>query len=131
MNRMRQAILDSALGPVCLSAAAADAADVAEQRFCFGEDFLGFDGHFPGYPILPAILQTLLGQLVAEQLYGGRLVFQKLSRAKFTRELRPGEQILVRVVLGAVADGVSCAVELRCGEVAASSFTLNFAARGK
>jgi len=128
MNRMRQAIMDSALGPVLLSD---DAAEVAEQRFRFDEDFLGFDGHFPGYPILPAILQTLLGQLVAEQLCGGCLVFQKLSRAKFTRELRPGEQIQVRVVLSDVADGVRCGVELRCGEATASSFTLNFAPRGE
>ncbi len=122
MNSMRQAINQSALGPAILQS------DSGEQSFCFAEDFLGFAGHFPGYPILPAILQTLLAQLVAEQLRGEPLEFLSLERAKFTRELRPGDRILVKVTFRETSDPLRCAAELRCAGEAAASFTLSFAA---
>ena len=122
MNSMRQAISLSALGPAILTS------DSGEQSFCFAEDFLGFAGHFPGYPILPAILQTLLAQLVAEQLRGGRLEFLSLERAKFKRELRPGDRIRVKVTFLQISDELRCAAELYCDDASAATFTLNFAA---
>lgn len=122
MNSMRQAINRSALGPASLSA------DSGEQGFCFAEDFIGFAGHFPGYPILPAILQTLMAQLVAEQVRGEQLEFLSLERAKFTRELRPGDPIRVKVSFREAAESLRCTAELLCGEQSAATFTLSFAA---
>lgn len=122
MNSMRQAISQSALGPAILTV------DSGEQSFCFAEDFLGFAGHFPGYPILPAILQTLMAQLVAEQLRGQRLAFLSLERAKFKRELRPGDLIRVKVTFRAATESLRCAAELHCGDQSAATFTLSFAA---
>lgn len=122
MNSMRQAISRSALGAANLTA------DNGEQSFCFTEDFPGFAGHFPGYPILPAILQTLMAQMVAEQVRGERLEFLALDRAKFTRELRPGERILVKVAFGETTELLRCAVELYCDAKSAATFSLTFAA---
>ena len=121
MNSMRQAIKQSALGPVRLTS------DGGEQDFCFNEDFLGFTGHFPGYPILPAILQTLMAQLVAEQVRETQLEFLSLERAKFTRELHPGDRILIKVACSDSAESLRCRVVLSCGPESASTFTLNFA----
>lgn len=121
MNSMRQAIAQAVLGPANLSA------DRGEQSFCLDGDFLGFAGHFPGYPILPAILQTLMAQLVAEQVRSERLEFLSLERAKFTRELRPGDQILVKVAFRESSELLRCSAELHCGAERAASFTLTFA----
>jgi 3-hydroxyacyl-[acyl-carrier-protein] dehydratase len=122
MNSMRQAISRSALGPASL------AADSGEQSFCFAADFLGFAGHFPGYPILPAILQALMAQMVAEQVHGERLEFLSLERAKFKRELRPAEQIRVKIAFREASEPLCCKVELSCGAESAATFSLNFAA---
>ncbi len=122
MNSMRRAIVQAAREPACLTA------DTGEQTFCFAEDFLGFGGHFPNYPILPAILQTLMAQLVAEQICGRNLEFMALERAKFTRELRPGEQILVKVTFRDATDLLRYRAELFSGSEKAASFVLAFAA---
>lgn len=118
---MRRAITQAALEPARLTT------DSGEQSFCFDEKFPGFDGHFPSYPILPAVLQTLMAQLVAEQICGRKLEFMVLERAKFTRELRPGEQILVKVAFREATDLLRCRVELSCETEPAASFVLAFA----
>ncbi len=124
MNKMRQAINQAALAPAEL------AENSAEQRFCFAEDFIGFAGHFPGYPILPAILQTLLAQLVAEQLVGEPLEFLAMERAKFSRQVRPGDELCVKVVFRERGEQLRCAVELSCGAEVAASFTLSLGQKG-
>ena len=119
MNRMRQAINQAALAPAELTG------DSGHQQFRFAEDFIGFSGHFPGYPILPAILQTLLAQVLAEQLVGQPLEFLGLEKAKFSRQLRPGDEITVRVKLHDQGATQRCQAELTCsGEPAAVFFLL-------
>jgi 3-hydroxyacyl-[acyl-carrier-protein] dehydratase len=118
MNRMRQALLAAAVAP------AQCAAESGTQSFCFSEDFLGFAGHFPDYPILPAILQALLAQQLAEQVVGGALQFQELTRAKFTRQLRPGELIEVAVNCQEQEGHWRCNSRLSVAAEPAASFTL-------
>ena len=65
------------------------------QNFCLGPDFIGFDGHFPDYPVLPAMLQVLLGIIVSEDICGTRLTLQKLDKAKFMAQIRPEQNITV------------------------------------
>ncbi len=118
MNKMRQAISLAALAPAVTDG------DSGEQRFCFSADFIGFAGHFPGYPILPAILQTLLAQLVAEQVSGGPMEFLALEKAKFSRQLLPDDEITVKVVFRERGEQNRCAAELKCGEELAATFVL-------
>ena len=120
MNRMREAIKQAALAPAQLSAGS------GEQSFCFDESFLGFAGHFPGYPILPAILQTLLAQIVAEQVLGCSLQFQALKRAKFSRQLRPGETIDVSLSCLEKEGQMRCAAKLQVEDEIAATFTMIF-----
>jgi len=115
---MRQEIEKSARGPVVQNG------DSGEQSFQFDEDFIGFSGHFPGYPILPAVLQTLLAQSVVEQLVGEPLQFLALERAKFTKQVGPGDHINVSVVCKDKQGQLSCSAELSVAKKRAASFTL-------
>jgi len=121
MNRMREEIRQAALAPAQLTA------EGGEQSFCFTDGFLGFEGHFPDYPILPAILQTLIAQILAEQVVGESLQFISLQRAKFTRQLLPGDQIDVSLSCQEKDGQLRCSTQLRVANESASSFTLVFA----
>jgi len=118
MNRMREALLQAATGPALL------AENSCRQEFCFAEKFIGFGGHFPGYPILPAMLQVLLGQLLAETLLGKPLQLVTLDRAKFTQQLRPGDAIMASLTLKEQNGQLRCTTELRSAETVAARFIL-------
>jgi len=118
MNKMREAIRASALAPALVTD------ERGEQSFCFDESFIGFAGHFPTYPILPAFLQTLLAQLLAEQVVGQPLQFDLLQRAKFTRQIRPDEKVDVSLSCLQKEGQVRCDVQLKVDDEPAASFTL-------
>ena len=115
---MRVAISQAAL------ASAQVTADSGTQSFRFNESFIGFEGHFPDYPILPAVLQTLLAQLLAEQIVGEPLQLLGLERAKFTRQLQPGERIDVSLNCQEKDGQLRCPAKLTVGTMSAASFTL-------
>jgi 3-hydroxyacyl-[acyl-carrier-protein] dehydratase len=117
---MREAIAAAAVAPPQL-------ADMAgKQSFCFSSDFIGFSGHFPDYPILPAVLQVLLAQLVAEAIFGQPLHVASLNRAKFIRQLRPDEKIDVVLDCREQDADLRCSVTLQVGDEKAASFILTF-----
>jgi 3-hydroxyacyl-[acyl-carrier-protein] dehydratase len=91
MNPMRNAIKAAAVAP----AERPEAATVV-RRFCFAPEFPGFSGHFPGYAVLPAVVQVLTAILVAEELAAVPLRLVGVDGAKFLRQLRPGDAISVR-----------------------------------
>ncbi len=68
------------------------------RSYIFKESFPGFDGHFPGNPILPGVIQTLLGQTsTAEALDreypAEKLILQSVTRCKFLRPVKPMEKL--------------------------------------
>lgn len=83
MSQIRNALLQ------CQTSAATLAEGVVCQRYCLPADFVGFDGHFPGYPIVPAVVQILMAQIVAEQHLGLQLSIGAIDRSKFHRQLKP------------------------------------------
>lgn len=64
-------------------------------RLTFPPDFLGFQGHFPGNPILPGVVlvEAVLG--VVEGAYGKPLRLQRIASAKFREPVRPGQTIAI------------------------------------
>jgi 3-hydroxyacyl-[acyl-carrier-protein] dehydratase len=91
MNSIRAAITAAAAAP-----AEYPEAGTIERRYCFAPDFPGFAGHFPGYAVLPAVVQLLAAVVLAEELAGGPLRMVAVDGAKFLRQLRPGDEITVR-----------------------------------
>lgn len=61
--------------------------------FRFMADFVGFQGHFPGYPVLPAFIQILAAQVAVEEHTGAPLVLRQVKRAKFMKTIRPGDDV--------------------------------------
>ncbi len=118
MNQMRTEIRAAALAPAQIETMS------GEQNFCFAAEFVGFDGHFPEFPILPAMVQMLIAQVLAEAVVGQPLTLASLGRAKFMQQLHPGVQIDVRVRCRDKDNGIHCASELLVAGTLAASFTL-------
>jgi 3-hydroxyacyl-[acyl-carrier-protein] dehydratase len=76
------------------------------QRYVFRADFPGFSGHFPGRPILPAVLQIMAANQLVEATTGQRLLAAAIERAKFVQPIVPGAvvEIVCRRLTGAAAD---------------------------
>ncbi|NDV23253.1 3-hydroxyacyl-ACP dehydratase FabZ family protein [Desulfovibrio sp. JC022] len=68
------------------------------RSYVFKKSFPGFDGHFPGNPILPGVIQTLLGQLSAAEALeheypAEKITLQSVTRCKFLRPVKPMETL--------------------------------------
>lgn len=61
------------------------------------QTFTGFDGHFPGYPILPAVVQVRMALLLVAEACGVTPVLRELVQAKFMAPLVPDTPIEVQV----------------------------------
>jgi 3-hydroxyacyl-[acyl-carrier-protein] dehydratase len=72
-------------------------AGTAVLKFRGDEAF--FQGHFPGNPVLPAMTQIAAARHVAEQMTGRSLEVTEVGRAKFTRPVGPGVELLLKVEL--------------------------------
>jgi 3-hydroxyacyl-[acyl-carrier-protein] dehydratase len=91
MDNLRSAIRESAVGPV-----QEKEKGVWARSYCFAQDFIGFSGHFPGYPILPAFVQVLMILALAEEVKGHSIKVLSLEKAKFQKEIFPGNEIMVQ-----------------------------------
>ena len=56
-----------------------------------------FDGHFPGFPILPAIAQTELIIRFASHFLGTGIDVSEISRIKFSSMIRPCTPLVARI----------------------------------
>jgi len=66
-----------------------------------------FDGHFPGRPTLPGVLmceaiaQVGAIALLADERYAGKLpLFGGLDKARFRRQVGPGDTLVLEVEMG-------------------------------
>lgn len=60
------------------------------QCFFFPDDFVGFAGHFPGNPILPAFVQICMARILWKEHSDSPFI---VKSAKFVRLMRPCEEI--------------------------------------
>lgn len=120
MNRIRHEMIQAAVGP---SVVGEDG--TLMRTFVFSSDFSGFDGHFPGYPILPAVVQIEAGVLLAEEMGAGGFSLSSVERAKFQKEINP--DISVRVCCRRVEDKPGrFEISLHLDQGTASNFVLTF-----
>lgn len=85
---LRDNIKNSFLGAVEVSPAGE-----ARVSFNLAPDFVGFEGHFPGNPVCPGVIQVAMALIALEASVGGPLKLLSIFRAKFLRPILPGETI--------------------------------------
>ena len=126
MNKLRQAIVSSAIGKK-----AEDETNVVTRRYRFKPNFIGFQGHFPGYPILPAFVQILTAITIIEEHQNCRLELATVEKAKFHLPLHPDREIEVKCTQLQIQDKSIYETRLTVAEGLASSFRFTFAEKGK
>lgn len=56
-----------------------------------------FQGHFPGDPVLPGVVQVDWAVRLGEEAFGPQGTFAGLSQVKFLEAMRPGETVNLRL----------------------------------
>ncbi len=92
MSALREGIAASAMETF-----AGTGAETGARHYRFGPGFIGFSGHFPGNPILPAIVQIRAAVSLAEEEGGKTLRLAAVRSAKFLAPIRPDEDVWIRV----------------------------------
>ena len=121
MNTIIEAIRRSALGPP-----EKKDPDTIVRRYRFDDDFLGFSGHFPGYPILPAVMQLTAALCLIEEQKGRHLHLKSIQNAKFLQEIRPGSEILIQCIDCLVKGLPGSRIQIYSGDEIAASFLMIF-----
>jgi 3-hydroxyacyl-[acyl-carrier-protein] dehydratase len=124
MNKLKQEIVDSAVSEIEESQM-----DTIKQRFRFSHDFIGFAGHFPGNPILPALVQILIGMTLTENHKGCRLEVASVEKAKFHIPLIPEKEIEVECCQRTIGELLSYDVRLLVSEGLAAAYRISFSVR--
>jgi 3-hydroxyacyl-[acyl-carrier-protein] dehydratase len=70
--------------------------ETGAHRYRFDPGFIGFEGHFPGNPVLPALVQIRAVMSLAEAEGGKTLRLAAVRSAKFLAPIRPGEDVWIR-----------------------------------
>lgn len=63
----------------------------------FSEEFPAFQGHFPGHPILPAVVQISLGLHVLSLGAQKNVILQNIVQSKFMAQIEPNQPLSVQV----------------------------------
>lgn len=69
-------------------------------EFTFPRSFIGFQGHFPGHPVLPGICLIQSALAAFESGEGCRFSLRTVVSAKFTGRVLPGETCLITILPG-------------------------------
>lgn len=94
--------LYEALAGCCLKRRVVDKEELrleASGEFRFPADFPGFQGHFPGNPILPAIVQLAMVRFLADWSLGFCTRPTLHQKIKFKGTIRPEEPVHLNLVL--------------------------------
>ncbi len=67
----------------------------AEVAVRLGPDYRGFQGHFPGDPLLPGMCHVALALRAAGRVTGTDLRLVAVERARFSRKVRPGSELRI------------------------------------
>ena len=86
--------------------------------FVFPKTSPVFSGHFPGNPVLPAVIQMPAVRLVAERALGRPLLPKSQERSRFTNVVRPEEKLRIGLVINPEGDDFRVEFSLRCNDEA-------------
>lgn len=94
----------------------AQTADSATGEFCFRKTFSGFQGHFPGQPVLPGVCLIQAVLVLADPLFTAPPVLQEVVSAKFFSVVAPDCPVQITCVRA--GDALKAAVSGGTGKVA-------------
>ncbi len=63
--------------------------------FVIDSDFPALNGHFPAYPILPAVLNIMMASRCVQRIEGPEWRLSGIQRAKFNQPVLPGSEVVV------------------------------------
>lgn len=98
------------------------------QRYVFEPAFPAFRGHFPGRPVLPAVLQIMAASQLVSDAVGGPLLPVSVERAKFVTPIPPQTPVQIACRRRGGADSAVWDVSIDCRGQAAASFALELRA---
>ena len=122
MSALRKGIEASAMETI-----AGTGGDPGARRYRFGPGFIGFSGHFPGNPVLPAIVQVRAVVSLAEEEAGKTLRLAAVRSAKFLAPIRPDEDVWIRVRLRVESGTDLCDATLSVAGKTVAAFQLELA----
>lgn len=99
--------------------------DTAEATFRFAKDLALFDGHFPGDPIVPGVLQIEIVRITMEAYLESPLRIQRIQSAKFARKVMPEEELVVAILNVDEAETIHVKAEIRVETELRSKVTLH------
>lgn len=85
----------------------ADPERAGAYTFRMEADHPAFEGHFPGNPILPGVVQVEWALRLSEAAFGPFAAFQGLEHLKFQGTITPGEAITLNLAWNAAASELS------------------------
>ena len=72
--------------------------------FRAAESLRCFDGHFPGFPVLPGVVQIGWAVALAERSFGRQLDVSGMRRVKFVRLIRPDIDVTLDIAINESGD---------------------------
>ncbi|MGZ8440767.1 MAG: 3-hydroxyacyl-ACP dehydratase FabZ family protein [Candidatus Deferrimicrobiaceae bacterium] len=126
MNELRKGIAAAAVDGIVVPEP-----ETATRHYRFSADFIGFSGHFPGDPILPAIAQIGTVVSLAEEHSGRPLRLAAVEFAKFLSPIRPRDEVRVRYQRRADAGRILYDATLSVDGKTAAAFLLDLADEGE
>ncbi|MDH3974907.1 MAG: hypothetical protein OEV42_11570 [Deltaproteobacteria bacterium] len=97
--------------------------------FCFKDNFPGFKGHFPQFPILPGVIMMETIMVLAETLCRKELKIINISKAKFSRQSYPGDLLSGEVSITSRGNLRQINAKLTCNGRPVSSLILEAASK--
>lgn len=97
-------------------------------RLSFPPDFVGFQGHFPGNPILPGVclIEAVLG--VLESAHGKPLHLRKIASAKFREPVKPDQPLVIECASSAEEHGLRVSAQVSCAGARVAELVLHVTA---
>lgn len=115
--------LNEAIGQAIVDWQASDDQHSCRCELLFDERFPGFDGHFPGAPLLPGVVMLKIGVLMAELLLEKSLALKKIKHAKFARSIYPHESFESRINIQTGNEGFGIQAQIVKGDTLCAKFS--------
>lgn len=67
------------------------------KLFIIKSDFIGFQGHFPNYPILPGIVQMMMAEITIAEAMQRECTIQEIKKGKFVKPIEPEQNVCAKI----------------------------------